>query len=78
MLFNWEYCSSRKYNYAIENAQKDASPLLAPHKHLAAVGKSGGKEIDVATLGELQTLAQLLHSIGEVTHCKVGSFKVAE
>ena len=45
---------------------------------MGAIGQSGGKEIDVASLGQMPLLAQLSHRGGEVAHSQIGLPHIAQ
>lgn len=45
---------------------------MAHYKHLALVGKGGGKQVVVATVAQLQPFAQLLYTLGEIAHGDIG------
>ena len=46
--------------------------LFALYQHLAAVIQGGGKDVAVAAVGELESLAQLLYALGEIPYRDVG------
>ena len=45
--------------------------FLAHYQRLAAIGKCGGKDVAVAAVGKLQSLAQLLYALGKIAHSDV-------
>ena len=45
---------------------------------MGAISQSGGKEIDVASLGQMPLLAQLSHRGGEVAHSQIGLPHIAQ
>ena len=56
----------------------DASKLLATEQDMGLSGSSGGKQIGVATILELKTLAQLGYRQWEIAYCDVGFVKTGE
>ena len=45
---------------------------MRQHKYMVAVGGGCGEDVGVAAVGQLQTLAQFGHGLGEVAHGDVG------